>query len=151
MKKYKLPHKDPSIASDFMGDVYVSSGSVPSNINRIQLARDGVVLADVLTNTDRLGLSHQELAEILHISLRTLQRYHPDKVLDTDLSSKALRLLRLLEHGLQVFGDETALQRWLRSSVPSLEGYTPISLLDTPFGFDWIDQILGRIEHGVFA
>jgi len=151
MKKYNIPDQDPAIASDFMGTTYVSGGDAAYDIDHIQLARDGVALSDVLSYADSLGLSHQELSEVLHISLRTLQRYQPSKVLDTDLSAKALRLHSLYEHGIRVFGEESALQQWLRSSVPALEGHTPISLLDTPFGFDWIDRVLGRIEHGVFA
>jgi putative toxin-antitoxin system antitoxin component (TIGR02293 family) len=60
-------------------------------------------------------------------------------------------LAALRKHGLEVFENETAFNHWLKSSLPSLEGNRPIDYLDTSYGFELINQLLGRIEHGVFA
>jgi putative toxin-antitoxin system antitoxin component (TIGR02293 family) len=105
-----------------------------------------------LTNlTEKLSLNLQEMGEILHVSLRTLQRYAPNKVLDSDASAKALNLAALQTHGMEVFGSEIDFNEWLRTPVPHLGNKTPLSYLDTPFGFTLVEQTLGRIEHGLFA
>lgn len=143
MKKYKDNYPESSIITDVADNSYISN---------IHKARNGVPFSKALAIADQMQLTMQELADVLHVSLRTLQRYETDKILDVELSSKILRLESLALHGAEVFGkDYKAFARWLRSEVPALEGRAPISYLDTPFGLDWIDQILGQIEHGIFA
>lgn len=128
-----------------------SSESVQTQPDIIQQARKGVSMSFLLRLARHMDLSLQDLAGILHVSLRTVQRYSDMKVLDTDLSSKAILLASLHKKGVQVFGSDEAFSEWLRTPVPALDGYKPISFLDTPFGFQLLHQVLGRIEHGVFA
>ena len=40
---------------------------------------------------------------------------------------------------------------WLKATNASLSGQTPLSLVDTEIGAEWILDTLGRIEQGVFA
>ncbi len=117
----------------------------------INYARQGINMQYLNNLTNRLSLNLQEMGEILHVSLRTLQRYAPTKVLDSDASAKVLNLAALQSHGLEVFGSEKDFNEWLRSEIPHLGNKTPLSYLDTPFGFTLVDQTLGRIEHGLFA
>lgn len=117
----------------------------------IQFSRNGINMQYLTNLSQKLSLSLQEMGEILHVSLRTLQRYAPTKILDTDASAKALNLANLQAHGIEVFGTEAHFNEWLRTKLPSLGNKTPLSFLDTPFGFTLIDQTLGRIEHGIFA
>lgn len=143
MKKYKDNFQDSSLISDITDNLYISN---------IQKARKGVPFSKAITIADQLNLTMQELADILHVSLRTLQRYDPNKIMDVEISTKILRLESFALHGAEVFGkDYKAFAKWLRLEVPALEGKSPISYLDTSFGLDWIDQILGQIEHGIFA
>ncbi len=123
-------------------------GSISEMIN---FSRNGINMNYLNKLSNKLSLSLQEMGEILHVSLRTLQRYAPTKVLDTDASAKAINLAALQVHGIDVFGSEKDFNEWLRSEVPHLGNKTPLSYLDTPFGFTLIDQTLGRIEHGLFA
>jgi putative toxin-antitoxin system antitoxin component (TIGR02293 family) len=119
--------------------------------NLIQFARQGLSMSYLQKLAISLSLSLQEVSEILHVSLRTLQRYTATKKLDTDISSKLLNLTALHNHGVSVFGSEADFNVWLKSPVSSLNNNTPLSFLDTPFGFTIVDQALGRIEHGIFA
>ncbi|MGD1894610.1 MAG: antitoxin Xre/MbcA/ParS toxin-binding domain-containing protein [Cyclobacteriaceae bacterium] len=93
----------------------------------------------------------QQLADILHISVRTLQRYQPDQVLSTPLSERLLRLADVYAKGFGVFEDRTMFQRWMQEPIPAL-GYTvPLSLLPSLYGMDAIMEELGRIEHDILA
>jgi putative toxin-antitoxin system antitoxin component (TIGR02293 family) len=122
-----------------------------STLDLIDWARRGVTMGFLTKLGEKLSFSLNEIGHIIHVSLRTLQRYDAYKTLDTDASAKAIQLAALRKHGLEVFEDEQAFNEWLKSSLPALEGERPIDYLDTSYGFDLINQILGRIDHGVFA
>lgn len=97
-----------------------------------------------------LGLTQKELADILHVSTRTLQRYSEDEVLNPALSEKIFMLGSLNKHGISFFeGRPEVFQHWLRSKIGALNFEEPISYLDTVTGIKEIDNILGRIEHFV--
>jgi putative toxin-antitoxin system antitoxin component (TIGR02293 family) len=152
MKKEKV-YKAVVTKNNIVNEPSILYQNSPLNnaVELINYARQGINMKYLTNLSDKLSLSLQEIGDILHVSLRTLQRYAPTKVLDSDASAKALNLAALQAHGIDVFGTATDFNEWLRSGVPHLGNKTPLSYLDTPFGFTLIDQTLGRIEHGLFA
>lgn len=66
-------------------------------------------------------------------------------------SERLLLLAALAAHGLRVFEDEGKFNCWLRCPLAILDGHSPMQLLDTTTGFQVVDQILGRIEYGVYS
>jgi putative toxin-antitoxin system antitoxin component (TIGR02293 family) len=50
-----------------------------------------------------------------------------------------------------VFGAEDRAATWLRRPNRALNGELPIDLLDTDVGARQIEDILGRIEHGIVS
>ncbi len=154
MKAYKSSKKPPLIASEAavayaLSPLKLVSGSVGLGV--IRTARAGIKTGYFLELGARMGFSMQELATVLNVSLRTLQRYDADQVLDADQSAKVISLELLNGHGIEVFGDQHSFNEWLRIPVAELDDKSPLSYLDTPFGFMVLEQILGRIEHGIFA
>lgn len=53
-------------------------------------------------------------------------------------------------HATRVFGDEAIAADWLNTPNRAL-GCSPVTLLDNVQGIKAIDNLLGRIEHGVFS
>ena len=133
------------------GPSVVNPQNVNGMISLIRNSRNGVAFERVNALADRLSFSLSDLSKILHISSRSLHRYDDNKILDIDTSAVVLTLENLYNEGLETFDDDADFSEWLRSSLPYLGGDTPLSYLDTPFGFDLVKQILGRIRHGVFA
>lgn len=67
------------------------------------------------------------------------------------ITERAELLQVLIQHGLRVFdGDAEALQEWLRYPLGELDGKTPLESLATIAGLTQMDDVLGRIEHGIF-
>ncbi len=122
-----------------------------TGLSVVHYARAGIKTGYLLYLGDILSLSLSDLSRLLHVSLRTLQRYGPDFILDADASSKVIQLNMLQTKGLEVFGHQQKFNQWLRHALPELEGMAPLDVLDTPFGYQIVHQILGRIEHGIFA
>lgn len=99
-----------------------------------------------------LDISLEELATVLQVAERTLHRFRSDSELDVRTSERLLLLENLAAHGLLVFDDQAeALANWLRYPLRELKGQTPLSLLSTISGFGLIDDVLTRIEYGVYS
>jgi putative toxin-antitoxin system antitoxin component (TIGR02293 family) len=117
----------------------------------INLARKGFSKATLLALAKKISLNLQELANILHISERTLQRYDDNEIIKLEYAEKAVELARLYTRGEEVFGSIDKFKLWIKAPSLIFNGEAPVTILDTSAGFDMVFRELGRIEHGVFA
>lgn len=116
----------------------------------IDQSRQGVLRSEADRVAGLAKLTDIELARILNMSVRNLHRLKVDDKLARDVSERLLLLTNLLEHGLSVFDtDSETLADWLRTPIRELNSQSPIQLLDTTTGFGLVDDVLGRIEHGI--
>lgn len=97
---------------------------------------------------ERLGVSSSELAVIISVSPRTLQRRKHEGAFQVDESDRLFRIVRLLERATEVLGPSST--TWLTTPKRFLAGRTPLAFADTEAGAWEIMQALGRLEHGVF-
>ena len=51
----------------------------------------------------------------------------------------------------QALGDEEKARRWLTRENRALGDAQPLALLDSDAGAEAVEQVLGRIEHGVYG
>ena len=96
------------------------------------------------------GAAAGEFAEVVGIDPRTLTRRRNDGKLTTRESSSLYHLAVLYVHALDVLGSPEAVRSWLHAPEPDFADMKPFELLDTAPGIQEVDQLLGRIEHGVF-
>ena len=125
--------------------------NLASDYDLLTITRRGLPKKSLVDLSKNISITLHELAGILHISERTLQRYDANEVLKTEYSEKAVELARLYAHGTEVFGSLENFIAWMKTPSMVFKNETPISLLDTIVGFNLIFQELGRIEHGVFS
>ena len=125
--------------------------TVRNQSDLIELARTGIPKNEVLKMAKHLSFSGKELAIIINLSERTLQRYPDDKKLEKIASEKAIQLAKLYERGNEVWGDLDRFKGWMRHPNPFLGSKTPLEILDTNFGFEMVLDEIGRIEHGILA
>ncbi|WKN46069.1 type II RES/Xre toxin-antitoxin system antitoxin [Tunicatimonas pelagia] len=117
----------------------------------MQMVEQGLTKAALLSLKEAVGLNWQQLAEILHVTARTLQRYQTNQVFPSALTERLLRLADVYAKGYEVFEDRAMFQQWMQEPVPALGNVVPLSLLHSIYGTDKIMQELGRIEHGILA
>lgn len=98
-----------------------------------------------------LRITQSELAVALGIPERTLVRRKKEGTLNSEESAKLVRLARVIGRAEEVFEDSDAALDWMKSANAALIGATPLSMLDTDIGAESVLDMLGRIEHGVFA
>jgi putative toxin-antitoxin system antitoxin component (TIGR02293 family) len=99
-----------------------------------------------------LGMALPELAERLGIPARTLARRKTAGRLSPDESERVVRVARLLEKALALFDwDGSEARQWLRQPKQALAGQSPLDYARTEIGAREVENLLGRIEHGVFS
>ena len=62
---------------------------------------------------------------------------------------KCLLAERQKAQAVSVFGAEDKATTWLQRPNRALNGERPIQLLDTDLGARQVEDVLGRIEHGI--
>ncbi|MCZ4221859.1 type II RES/Xre toxin-antitoxin system antitoxin [Pedobacter rhodius] len=142
---YGVSNHTPMVA--MMGSKYAN----PSDFDLLKLARKGIAKKSLIALAKQISLTIEEMAGVLHISDRTLQRYTPDTLVKTEYADRAIELALLYERGIEVLGSEKAFSNWVKSPNFALGGEIPFNLLDTRIGFNMVLNILGRIEYGVFS
>lgn len=98
-------------------------------------------------------LPSNTLSEALGISVRTLHRKKgaQSDTLSVAQGGRAFKFAEVVAKANVVFGSmETAVQ-WLTSPAIGLDQQKPIDLLATPVGTQLVEELLGRIEYGVYA
>ncbi len=100
---------------------------------------------------DELGISAERLAKILNIPSRTLTRRLKEGRFSTTESERILRVANISSKAKELFEGEDYYKDWLSSSAIALGGSAPLDYLDTELGAEEVENLIGRLEHGVFS
>tara|TARA_R110002096_G_scaffold237751_7_gene428653 strand:+ start:8836 stop:9261 length:426 start_codon:yes stop_codon:yes gene_type:complete len=125
--------------------------AVDNELGLVELARKGVLKKAVQNLANFASISMKEIATLLPISERSLQRYSDTDRLNSGISEHILIISKVMLRAEEVLGSSEKLRNWLNSPSIGLGQRTPISLLDTSFGAQLVMDELGRLEYGVFA
>lgn len=98
------------------------------------------------------GFPMNLLASSVGISPRTLTRRKKDKKLSAGESDRLVTISRLLTLSIELFeNDKEKAFRWFRSPNRALGNLTPLEMAATETGSREIENLIGRLEHGVFS
>jgi putative toxin-antitoxin system antitoxin component (TIGR02293 family) len=126
-------------------------GLTPTPTELIAAVKAGLDVRVFVDLARRLGVSEARLAEVAGIAPTTLTRRKRAGALTPDEGEHVLRLAALLDRAVQVFEDEADAADWLRAPNLALGGVAPLALADTELGAREVDDLLGRLEHGVYS
>ena len=99
----------------------------------VERIRDGLPFSEFRALLELLSIPEEELGRLLGISPATLNRF-----------------ARLFGIAMEVLGNEEAAREWLKTPNPGTGGESPLSYADTEFGAREVENVLGRLDHGVF-
>lgn len=116
----------------------------------IAIARKGIQTKYIEQIQNFTSLTDKELSSILPISQRQLFRYPSDHILNKEITSHLIQIIELFQKGFKLFGEEK-FKIWLRISNKVLNDNKPIEIMDTSIGIEMIEDVIGRIEHGVYS
>lgn len=113
--------------------------------------REGFSFDSLESVVQRFGLKREEVSWVLDLPERTLTRRRQEQRLRPAESDRLFRVTRIAVQAEQVLGSTDKAARWLHAENRALGGQTPLGLLDTDLGSRQVEEVLGRIEHGVFS
>lgn len=92
------------------------------------------------------------LAEHLQVSERTLlRRLHEDKHFSAAESDRLYRLIDLYSQAADVLGSFEAASEWMTSPAVALGDQTPLAYATNEAGAKRAEQLLTRIDDGVYS
>lgn len=121
------------------------------SFERVNEVRSGLPYTELELLQAVVALSAAEMAKVLAIPERTLARRKNDGKLTAEESDRLDRVLRVVNLGLRVFEDDVKLRGWLHAPNRGLGGVVPLELLDTDRGVRAVEDVLLRLEHGIFG
>ncbi|MGZ3999323.1 MAG: type II RES/Xre toxin-antitoxin system antitoxin [Mucilaginibacter sp.] len=137
---------------NLLGGQTIVNHPIRSEFDLISLSNEGISKASLDALTGHLGISKKAFSEnILDTSVKTLERKKSTDKLDKRTSSHIIEIAKVVEHAFDVFEDEASVKQWLNAPNRALGGVKPIDLFYIPTGLGMVDDVLGRIEHGVYS
>jgi putative toxin-antitoxin system antitoxin component (TIGR02293 family) len=116
----------------------------------IAQVRAGLPMAALDAFAKDLNVERASLADLLGVTLRTLQRKRESaQRLGPAASDRLARMRRIQGLAQQVFGDSEKAAGWLTTPSRALGGEVPLFLLDTDLGTERVQQELRQIESGM--
>jgi putative toxin-antitoxin system antitoxin component (TIGR02293 family) len=123
-----------------------------SSAELIEQVERGFSFKTLHTLESRSGLPGSALAGLVGIPERTLARRRSKGKFTPEESERLLRLGTVFELAVQLFeGDNAAALRWLTAPRKALEGKTPLAYARTELGAREVEDLIGRLEHGVIS
>lgn len=125
---------------------------VEDNAAMAQRVEEGLPVAHVVEFGRQAGFTTEELARLIRIPPRTYaRRVASNARLKIPEGERAVRIMRLFERAKQVFGSDEDTRRWFDARILALGRKTPLEYAQTEPGAREVENIIGRIEHGVFS
>ena len=115
-----------------------------------RIIRDGAAPAVIDRLAEQLELSRTAAAALLRIPAATLKRRRAVGRLLPDESSRVIRFTRLLDQATAMMnGDPDEAREWLKASAAFFDGETPLERACTEYGAHEVEDLIGRIRHGI--
>jgi putative toxin-antitoxin system antitoxin component (TIGR02293 family) len=130
------------------GAAAAAFGSVINSALLVEKVRRGLPVRAFAILREAINVPTERLARLVHIPVRTLARRQVFKV---DESERIVRIGRLFQRASEVLGGEAEARRWLVQPQKALGNLIPLDYADTEPGAREVEDLLGRLEHGVFS
>jgi len=121
----------------------------PALLERVEAGLSYSAFEHLVRNLD---LPIEAVATLVQIKRRTLARRCEEGRLTAEESDRVLRASRVFGKALALFeGDAAAARIWLSTPARALANRTPWEFSATEVGAREVENLLGRLEHGVFS
>jgi len=126
--------------------------SPPLNENELaQYIRKGLPVSVIDSIMEAFSLTSEDLVIPLGVSISTIKRRHKQTQLSPSVSDRLFRVASIVSEATETLGSQEKAARWLHKPNRALGGDSPLSRLDTSIGFQQVEEVLLRIEYGIFS
>ena len=118
----------------------------------VAMVRSGLPFSMLDEVAAAAGVGRLALARVIGLPSTTLARRRKAERLTEAESDRLVRVARLvaLVHDMML-GDGKAARRWLGDPHELLGGESPLERASTEVGSREVEQVIGRIRHGIFS
>jgi putative toxin-antitoxin system antitoxin component (TIGR02293 family) len=117
----------------------------------IKVIQTGLLVRELKDLQESLAMPMEKLVPMLGISKATLHRRIAGGRLAPAESGRVVRFARLMGKAVEVMESEENARRWLTSPQFGLGGAVPLDYAETEVGAREVEDLLGRIEYGVYS
>ena len=118
---------------------------------QIEQIRAGLNFRAVQNLQKALDLPMERIASVLGMSRATLHRRKLQGKIDREESEKLVRYRSLMKKAEEVFGDAENAREWLTHPQRGLGNAVPLEFAKSELGAREVENLLGRIEYGVYS
>ena len=123
-----------------------------SLLEAAEIVQNGLPVSAVFRLQETSGLTLERIKQVARISEGSFARRKHSGRLSQEESERLLRVGRIFERAAALFdGDQVGARQWLETPIPSLGGQRPLDLSQTEPGAREVEDLIGRIEHGVVS
>jgi putative toxin-antitoxin system antitoxin component (TIGR02293 family) len=108
----------------------------------------GIPVESVKRLQSYLNANDTRMAKLIHVSPKT---YRSRKLFKGDEGDHAYTIARIVVAAEEAIGSREAALQWLQSEQTALGGRVPMDLIATSAGMQAVEDLLGRIEYGVYS
>lgn len=134
--------------TDSLGGKAVLGKVILSGSDFVNLIHKGLPVNTATHVLDKGILSKKEFNWLV-TSDRTFARRLKEKKLSAEESDRLARFMRIRAFAAEVLGGEEEADAWLRENNVMLHGLPPLEFLDTDSGSQIVENLLGRLAHGI--
>lgn len=113
--------------------------------------RKGLPFSAFEAVSKHLEISPQHITAVLGIPPRTVARRKAARYLTPQESDRLYRVARAISQAVEVLGTIDKARVWLKTPNRALGGEVPLDLLDTDIGARQVEEILLRLNYGIFS
>ncbi|HTV46892.1 MAG TPA: antitoxin Xre/MbcA/ParS toxin-binding domain-containing protein [Phycisphaerae bacterium] len=123
-----------------------------NSLQIVRLVRAGFAYSRLTRFQKTTKLPWEMVAHFVAIPQRTLTRRRSEGKLQPDESDRVWRASTIFDMAVDLFeGDIAAARRWLQTPQAGLGGSVPLEFASTEVGAREVENLIGRLEYGVFA
>jgi putative toxin-antitoxin system antitoxin component (TIGR02293 family) len=113
--------------------------------------RSGLPFSALVALTKQLEISPQQFTAVFGIPPRTVARRKEARHLNHQESDRLYRVARSASQAVEVLGSIEKARVWLKTPNRALGREIPLDLLDTEIGARQVEEVLLRLNYGIFS
>lgn len=134
-----------------LGGAKVFPGKIKDASGVQKALRSGFPYAAFEALLDILRFNAKDLALLVGVAPRTLARRKKSRRLSPIESDRLYRVAYITFLATDVLGTQEKARGWLHKENQALGGHSPLSLLDTEIGERQVQELLNRINYGIWS
>ena len=137
---------------DLLGGKQVFKEKITETNEMRELLRKGLPYSSLESLAESLSIQIPTITKVMGMNPRTLlRRKEASKNFSQVESDRLYRIAKVISCAIDVLGSKGKAKEWLSRPNMALGSEIPINLLDTEVGERQVEEVLGRILHGIYS